>query len=1499
MMRNAAFLVAAAWATAAWAQPAKEPVVGHAIADFEDGSLEGWQSSMSGEYYQGGHGQKGLGIVDDAERGGKALAAKLRWTNDRASEPAFITRFLPERLPAHLITSVTFSYRLSGYHLDDAMGFKVRLRYSDTSFTDYDVSTGEPLPAGEWQTVTLDTRPGPSVRNIYGSLFGTVREVTFRLDDVDEENAEFELRLDDISVTSRQPIEMTYEPKQESVQRDQRLDVLYLKHSAEGFFPLEEALGGDARIDTHLFRGLHFPFFDFPKQRRDALAYDLIVMLDVDPYVLTYEQATWIADAVASGAGMLFVAGPNTLYHSKDFKAPIASVLPATFKAEAKDSAGGTVEFAAEHATVAGLDPERLGRVRTMATVTPRAGAMVPLTSGGFPLLILGEVGEDRTAMLTTWPQISAPRQREFYQADHSVALLGQVTAWLTRSAAEVAPPPARRTVEALPAVELAGYAWHGGTAFAPGWPVKCGATLSVTGSPTVSGAGASADVSLPGGGLSVGLPTMADLWVYKPGSEEVYHSFGGGEALSHTTDPGLRAKTVTEMLLRAQRTDGNVFGEDDRIATVRRTLEVKPGGVVACTYEYEFAQGLRVSRMPVTLTFPVGAYAGTPFTLTGSDADQEGVLPPDEDDRRDTILNAHGLDLTLETEAGPVRIVCPDPERRAWLRDLRKYDIDLYRLELEGAFAGREAKAGDTYTVAFEIHLPDGAADAPDIGALQLAARLLEGEELASARPVWDIGTEPAAGDVTFEGELPNLESGAYWLSFELGEPGEEPLAMDAVACRVVDPLDRERFFPIISMLGTSGGGHRLDEAGVEARVDDLWRVGFNTVAHGGGGRRGKTRVTDLGTLIEAHAEGYAFSRGMASILEYTHYTRLSRDGRGEPSPFAPESMEATRRHAQPYLDIADINPRVLSVKVVDEPITSESALGDDEHTRRAFTERYGGELKLSAQLGDDSEARLKLAQFVGDYVAEEYRQGYEIKQEGARAWDLLLTYCSPGLGYGRSYTSLEDVLKWSRHVDRIDFDVYPYFYPSSQKLRMVQANYAHAFQRCVAQHLEKPFGFYVELDDRNYPFQVNPPEASAECAYTAIGQGVTYLNSFINQAFGTGVQSRPERWEHLGRELPSIRRIGPMLLKLERPKAPVAVLYPMIQAKANNGTRVPHYTFALLNGAFGDVDLLHEEVLLEAGIPEECRALALVATEMLARGTYEAVVEFVKGGGLLIVDETLPETDEKGEALEWGPEFAAKAAGDMPTPQWARLGEGHICRLPADVETLVKAAVEGGDALSPDIADPQAFAEWHGLVREVFAEASRQGATVLPNAATVDDTAQIEVGVRRNTDTTLLIITNHDDEARRAVVRVPELRHGYGFAADLRTMKPANGLVKRTGKGVEVTARLEGRHSTMIALYPARPEAAQLAAPSSVRRGEELAYRLGVEAEGLHLIEVTVTDAEGVARSRYGGAFAVEGGGLDVSVPVADNAATGEWRIVAALPVTGKTAEARFTVD
>jgi uncharacterized membrane protein len=1624
------------------------PVVEHALADFENGSLDGWQSSMSGDYYQGGHGQKGLSIVDDPERGGKVLEARIRWADEAASEPAFITYFLPEPIPAHLVTSVSFAYRLSAYHLDERMGFKVRLRYSETSFTDYDVSTGDPLPAGQWNEVNLDTRPRSNVRNIYGTLFGEVKELTLRLDDVDAENADFSLRVDDIRLAVRQPVDTPYTPEPGQRRTNDRLDVLYLRHSAEGFFPLEAAAGFAADVvypgadeparlslDTQLFRGLHFPFFDFPRGRDELLSYDLIAMVDVDPYVLTWEQATWIADAVASGAGLLFVAGPNTLAHSKDFKSPIAAVLPVSFEPEAKDQAGGALDVAApEHPVVAGLPPDRLGRVGALASVEPKPGAQVLLNTAGQPLLVVGEAGGGRSALIATWPQVSRTTEGQFYTDDCAVQLLEQLMGWLVRYDPPVLvhdaiPPPrsvvgeadvefglavrtgrpravtvrwstdgdrsaehadtveidgeaevahtfhlapvagpqrpielsavicdenghalARRSfhTQVLSPIRLEGYVWHGLRAFAPGQPVECGATLSVPGAPQLSVSGVGASIVLPRKSLSVGLPTMADVWAFQPGTESVYHSFSGGEVLGEERGAEhLLPWAETDALLRATRTDGAVFDEDDRIATVRRTLRAQPDGVVACKYEFEFVRDVRVSRMPVLLTFPVSQYAGTPFTITSAEGAMDGVLPADRDDRRDTIADVHGLDLTLETEAGPLRIKWDQPELRAWLRDLRRYDMDVYRLELDSPYTGREARTGDRYSIEFEVELPSDGDSLPSIEGLQVSARLRtasgletrpingeaselelrpterrngkqQGQEdgFARAEPVWEVGTRPAEGEVDFSAGLPDLESGPYWLEFAVGEPGEPPIASDALGCHVVDNLDRDRFFPIMSILDTGSGGHLLDEAGARARVDDLWETGFNTIAYGGAGRfQGKT-ISGTQTQVDRRAEEYAFSLGMASILEYTHYTRLSgRGGSGEPNPFSPESMEATRKHVQPYLEVADANPRLISVKVVDEPTVSESAIDFGEHSQEAFRERYGGELRRLAEVGDDRLGRLQLSRFLSDYVAEEYGQGYRIKQEAPRQWDLLLTYMSPGLGYGRSFSGQEDALKWSRCVDRIDFDVYPYFYPASQKIRMVQANYAHAFQRCIAQHLDKPFGFYVELDDRNYPFQINPKEASAECAYTAVGQGVMYLNSFINRSFGTGVQSRPERWEFLGEELPRIRRLGPLLNMLRRPSAPVALLYPMTQARISDGYPVPHYTFALLNSAFGDVDLLHEEVMLESGIPESCEALVMLRTTILSRKAFDTIREFVADGGLLVVDQDVAWSDETGEELnladQGGPEFSWASPAEKLQQlgaelRWGRLGEGVAVCVDADVEQLVREAVEGDDAMSDEIADPAAFAAWHEVVRGIFDGHRWSGQDILPSAVADDDTAQVEVGVRRTQDTTMLVITNHDHRQRTAKVRLPQVPHGAGFVCDLRSMEPADRLAKRVGEGLELQIGLPGRHSTMLGIYPDRPGSIRVVPREQrMRPGGELAYAVRIEtadgtpARGAHLVEVTVTDPSGAERTRYGGGYAVQDGQLDVRVPLAINAAKGEWTIEARLPAVGKSARARLNVE
>lgn len=133
------------------------------------------------------------------------------------------------------------------------------------------------------------------------------------------------------------------------------------------------------------------------------------------------------------------------------------------------------------------------------------------------------------------------------------------------------------------------------------------------------------------------------------------------------------------------------------------------------------------------------------------------------------------------------------------------------------------------------------------------------------------------------------------------------------------------------------------------------------------------------------------------------------------------------------------------------------------------------------------------------------------------------------PGFGSESPDRRFEDVFRWGGTADYLDFDIYPYWYPQSHKRRFAKVHYGFAFQRCVAQFYNKPMGFYVELDDRNWPFQQNPKEATGELAYTAVGEGCHYLNTFIYGIFGAGNMSRPERWEDGGEDLRLIAKTLP----------------------------------------------------------------------------------------------------------------------------------------------------------------------------------------------------------------------------------------------------------------------------------------------------------------------------------------------------------------------------------
>jgi len=1462
------------------------------VDDFADANLPGWQSSYSGEYYRGGQGQEGLIRAEDPEQG-FCLRARVEWRDERASEPAFITRFLDPKLPLAQLETVSFRYKIEAEGevapVDPRDGFKVRLRTSETSFTDYTVTTGEPLAANVWRDVTIEVQKRERIVNIYDRLFGKVQELTFRLDDVDDRNATLALWVTDLRVTFREATPEDYRPTVHPRPPDERLDVLILQHAAEGFYDFDAAarsLDANARVTILPFRGLHFPLWGFPATFDELLAYDVVVFGDLDPYVLTAEQARWLADAVASGVGLLVCGGPNTLTHAQDFKAALRNLLPVTFEPEAPLRGGGLVT-GADHPLTEGLPLERLGRVGPMQTLTPRDGVEVVLTAGNAPLLLAGTVERGRVLVLNTWPALAEGKEGRFFGTDAWPALAQRLLAWAARRdlPATSLPTPSTPPLEPL---ALTAEWRRGKYAFAPGWPVAFTVHLGAPGQPRF-GTGVSTRLEGPSGRWSVSLPTLVDVWVKQPDSDETYHAFGSTEGVASTTTfDGWWPTNALTATVMARRPDGQTFRGAEDVARVTRRLSVEPDGAVRAVFDYEILHDVGVDHLFTLIEFAVGDVAGLPFVAVQGGQRSEGVFPTEM--KPGYLLDGPGLDLTIDTPDGPLQIVSEDPNLHVWLRDLRPYDGGTFRLDLHSPLDGQPAHAGDTYQIAFTVRFPGVQVhELPPLDELRVDAALVAD---GAAEPAWTLDLPLAAPEMTFEGELPNLESGDYQLRLAVRQ-GQERLAAATLPALVVDPLDRDRFFPLMSILEVDGGGHLLDEAGVLERLEDLAAHGFNAVGQGV-----MTDASSYRNQLRVFAEAEAQRRGMATFYEYTSFTNLSGDRPPPVGVFEPNYREALAQQVSASLDTARRVPRLLSFKILDEPHANLKVLDGGAACRAAYRERFGVDLPTEDPGPDDPLGRYQVGSFIGEYVQRGYETGLAIKNASGAAFDLLVTYYSAGFGSSRPLTGFQDGLNWSRGADRFDFDVYPYFYPTSQKVRMVQANWCLAASRGISQHLGQPWGFYVELDDRNYPFQINPPEATAECAFTALAHGADYLNSFIYTTFGTGTNSRPERWAKTGEALRVVNRIGPLLAQTHRPPARWAVLLPEAQQKVDNGYRAPYYAFELLNRVVGEADVLHEQVLRETGLSPSLlrgevgggvRVLCLFHIHTLHHETVPLLLDFVRQGGLLFMDQ-VPERDERGEPLT--------RFGGWPAPTDFRedlglvverplrrttLGEGHFIRWESDVEEGFRAAVEEGSV--------EDWAQWVQAWREAIVPAR-----VPAQVQTFDPHLQSEAGLRLGKDWALLIVVNHDPEPQEVRVELLDLPFKVAWVCDLATMEP----VDWTGK-----LAVPGRWARLLALYPREPKTVEIAAPKTVVPGRRLGYTVTVRdarkrrARGQHLVEITVTDPNGIERARYGGARVTTDGRLTVSVPLATNAARGTWRIRVVAPQIGATAEAEWEVE
>jgi len=1331
------------------------------VDDFPGDAPRGWQIAGTPEYYRGGFGAEGLEIVQDPDHGA-CLSAPLAFRDPERSEVVFLTKTLDRPVVAADVRTVRFWYRLDGAQAVPVSSIRVRLRTSPQQFVDLDFHPARELVLGQWARVELPLDLSQA-RNLWGWVLDTVKWLTFRLDDLDEQNVDLRLLLTGIELdTATPPVPHTATVRRRPAHDGTR--VLYARHASAGFYGLEETMAEalpDAAVDLRLFRGLHFPLWWERRAPEDLLAYDLAVFVDVDPFVLSWEDACALADAVASGTHLLWLGGPNTLNASRRPESPLFSVLPVTFEAgaaENKGAAAPAVAPGAEAHPLASCVPlAALNPVRHANPVEPRDGAQVVLTAGDAPLVVTWPYQRGRATVVAAW--CDGATLPDFFTGPGSKAWKRRLVLWAAGR---------------LP-----------------------GAWLNLRGLSTLT----------PRGGeeLVLDLATGGEPGALRPSVRAEAWDLPKGET------PTPAAVEVTE---RADGAFSLCVPTSPRPQEVRIASELRRGEEVVDTVEVVLA--------------------------------------------------------AAPTVAGEIR----------WLRH-------------KNCFAPTQLAQ---CSLAFS---PPKDGDAP-AGLDGATLDLWLSEPRRPLTPLVPLGDRAFAPDLPLEFVVPVLTPGEYWLCAEARDAAGQALAAVEEPFFVVDRLDPADFFPMITFLDEGAGGHVMDEAQIRDWVRDAWDHGFNTAAIPG---LASFRAERLGTQtsLRQYLETQAQRLGMATIYEYGSFKLMGRAEATKPCVLSPEYPAALRELLDPLIDICRRVPRLISTKVTDEPVASLANLDGCDYCRAEFKKRYGVDLPALDPLPDDPYLRWALADFVGYYVQEGFRLGHElVLQAGTggptrpggvsdtRPFDLLLTYMSPGLGFGRPLSGQEDALDWSVGCDRSDFDVYPYFYPSSQRIRMLLAWPCFAFQRAVARHHRQPWGFYVELDERNWPFQQNPAQASSECAWTAIAQGANYLNSFIHRRFATGSDPRPERWDHLGRNLRLMRGLSPLLAGTERPPSPIALYYPSAQQAIENGYDVPQYLSAAVQQGFGECDLLLEEPVAREGLMGESSGLLMIGVRILDSRAAGPLADWVKAGGLLATDRW-PETDERGRAVDLRGLLGAPAE----PADWSltACGKGKVLWLPDDFDGAYREAVEGDDAA-------RAAALRTGLCGALVGAGLRPGVTV------EDDAAQMEAGLRVGDGVAVVTVVNHAAHRNSGRVTVRRL----GFAPQVawqptdederRVSGPLAGCATGAADAaLDVT--LDARESAVFVLWPQRASAVRLHTPEEVAPGDRLRLRIRADDErSLGLAEVEVRGPDGALVSAISGPRSLPAGERELTWTVPQNAPRGTYRVQVRLPAFELAQAADFRV-
>ncbi len=773
---------------------------------------------------------------------------------------------------------------------------------------------------------------------------------------------------------------------------------------------------------------------------------------------------------------------------------------------------------------------------------------------------------------------------------------------------------------------------------------------------------------------------------------------------------------------------------------------------------------------------------------------------------------------------------------------------------------------------------------------------------------------------EVKIEYEVPALLKGEYKIECSLiEEETNNVLDVTEKKLYVVDPLELEDFFPIMSDLEYMSEETILDESMIRERIDDIMEHGYNTIELRGSDLKNYdwNRNPNWQKMLN-YTERYAQMKGLA--LTY-HYGALIECLRHKPPSIcvnSPGFPAYQRSLAMPQFGTASKVPRTHHLETVDEPLTSPDSICQCQYCKDLFKKTYGEEMPDPKNIRDYAvESRMNLYHFVSDYWAKGFGELYEIKKSTGANFLLCQQLCQLSFGTFCSEYYFRDSYAWAPYADILSFDTYPYMYPiwgGSEKLKFHAVHHHLSGHKALTRHYKQPLGFYVETTDRNYPMYVAPPEASREITYTALAHGVNWIRTFINVTFSDGVNlPRKERFDKLGEDLKKIARVGPVLTKVDKPRAKVAMLFPFTHWLLNHPhpkspIRGDHKTiedrpfndrwpfeynpwngYEVFFRAFGELEVVHERLVQAEGLPGY-KALVLLGVEYLPDDVAQTITGFVEEGGILFFDR-IPSCNDKGENSVLLRKLLGKEDVQLFNGLKALKGEygkGKTLFFCSNIDKAYTVAVEEDDMNARKLLKNtiRSFLFGEGIKPRALAE-----------------NFEFEVGFLEGDNCFLLVVVNHKQRKDESVIHIYEPGFTPVFAYDVAEKGEVCFDVK--DGVVSFCLEVDKLAGKIIGFYPERPVKNSIKVESeSVKRGEMFSYTATLEnakgkpALGSQAVEITVTDPDGTEHSRYGGLHSTANGVYSRKMKMAVNAPKGRWKIKVHDPYTRTISQTHFKV-